>query len=524
MNDAANPRTPIYALLITIAVSSMSARILTAERVLEPSLYKATPEEKKGRKYPDKRPRPMPTFSSNDVSRWATIRALVDGDPALNQPPGTFVIGRRTGPTRDSDRGIITEPGWESVDKVLDPETREFYSSKPPLLSTILAGLYWLLKLLTGWTLADQPFAVVRTIVLFVNAGQFVAYVLLLLRLLERFGVSDWGRYFVLAGACFATLVTPFAVTLNNHSVATFCVMFALYPTIKILDHRAAALAGGERLNGEAAWYLFALAGFFAAFTACNEMPATAFLAGLGAILLWIAPRRTLLFFVPAAAVPLAAYFLTNFLAVGQWQPVQSDFGSPWYVYEGSHWTPPAPGQMKYGIDWASYHETKFEYAFHMLLGHHGLFSLTPLWVLAVLGMLRFSLVDLGRGLTAWRRRAALPADHQAGSLPSHLNLIAGFTAALSVVVVGFYIVKSDNYGGWTCGLRWLMWLTPLWLLCVVPIADGLSRSRGGRLFALACLALSVFSASFPAWNPWRHPWIYQLMEALGWPGYFPSE
>ena len=45
---------------------------------------------------------------------------------------------------------------------------------------------------------------------------------------------------------------------------------------------------------------------------------------------------------------------------------------------------------------------------------------------------------------------------------------------ALTVVVVGFYLFKSDNYGGFTNGLRWLMWLTPIWLTCLLPIADRL--------------------------------------------------
>jgi hypothetical protein len=33
-------------------------------------------------------------------------------------------------------------------------------------------------------------------------------------------------------------------------------------------------------------------------------------------------------------------------------------------------------------------------------------------------------------------------------------------------------------------------------------------------------LAFSVFSVSFVGINPWRHPWIYQAMEAWGWKGY----
>ena len=46
------------------------------------------------------------------------------------------------------------------------------------------------------------------------------------------------------------------------------------------------------------------------------------------------------------------------------------------------------------------------------------------------------------------------------------------------------------------------------------------SRTWVGRGFGYGLLGLSVLSASYPAWNPWRHPWIYNLMESLGWPGY----
>ncbi len=57
-----------------------------------------------------KRPDPMPMFSSNDKSRWATIRALVDDK--------TYVIGKRVDPTRTipkkyHDMGIIAEPAYQ---------------------------------------------------------------------------------------------------------------------------------------------------------------------------------------------------------------------------------------------------------------------------------------------------------------------------------------------------------------------------------------------------------------------------
>src|SRR5262245_18414610 len=126
------------------------------------------------------------------------------------------------------------------------------------------------------------------------------------------------------------------------------------------------------------------------------------------------------------------------------------------------------------------------------------MFSLMPLWLQSGWGMVRLSMSQDS----------------------VQLRRIGSLTLLLSVVVVGFYVVMSDNYGGWTSGLPWLMWLSPLWLLCLLPVADGLSQHRWSRGLRYLLLLWSILSVSYPAWNPWRHPWIYRLMEALGWEGY----
>jgi hypothetical protein len=103
---------------------------------------------------------------------------------------------------------------------------------------------------------------------------------------------------------------------------------------------------------------------------------------------------------------------------------------------------------------------------------------------------------------------------------PALLGLLCLFGLLVSVVVIGFYLRESDNYGGWSNGPRWLMFLSPLWLVCMLPALDALARSRWGRLFALVLLALSILSMSYQSWNPWRHPWLYNWMEARGWVNY----
>ncbi len=312
-----------------------------------------------------------------------------------------------------------------------------------------------------------------------------IIYLAILAWLAEQLAGSEWSRYYIVAAGGFATLVSPFLITFNNHTVATTSAAVALYATVRVI-------------NGAGGWY-FALAGLAAGFTACNELPATALAVGLGVYVLYKAPRRTLLSFLPAALVPVAALLAANYAELGQLRPAYAEFGGPWYEYEGSHWRVP-PGQTKRGIDFAGRNgETKAVYAFHLLLGHHGWFSLTPIMLLAVAGM----------GMWVWRLKR-----HEMDGTAALLGL---FTLLVSVVVIAFYIVKSDNYGGWSNGPRWLMWLTPLWLVCMVPALDRLHRSRAGRALALLLLALSIASMTYQQWNPWRHPWIYNWMEARGW-------
>jgi hypothetical protein len=271
-------------------------------------------------------------------------------------------------------------------------------------------------------------------------------------------------------------------------------------------------------------WY--ALAGLAAGFTATNELPALALTAGLGLVLLWRSPARTLLWYVPAAVLPLLALAATNYAALGEIRPAYDKFGGPWYKYEGSHWA----RTEKRGIDFAREHETQGAYAFHLLVGHHGLFSLTPFVALSVAGVVMGLCRRPGESKFVLPASASPPgsafSEERSRTVEAALVLPASpplpwflypLTAGLSLVVVGFYLFKSDNYGGWTNGPRWLMWLTPLWLLTMLPAADWLARRRWGRTLAGVILVASVLSVSYMAWNPWRHPWIYTWMDSRGW-------
>ena len=172
-----------------------------------------------------------------------------------------------------------------------------------------------------------------------------------------------------------------------------------------------------------------------------------------------------------------------------------------WYDYElplangrtlTSYWRAPQ------GVDRGE--PSRAAYALHVLVGHHGILSLTPAWLLVIPGLL------------------VLAGDGRRGDR-FHGRLAAAI-ATVSVAVLAFYIMRPQadrNYGGMASGFRWVFWLAPLWLAAVVPAADRLSRTSLGRGIGLVLLAMSVLSVAYPTWNPWTLPWLHQWLIHGGW-------
>ncbi|MPZ17952.1 MAG: hypothetical protein GEV06_08580 [Luteitalea sp.] len=412
-----------------------------------------------------------PVLIVNDQSRWSTIRALVD--------TGTYSIGGRFGRRYDGthrDVGIVSEPGWWTVDQVLNPTTGRFYSSKPTLLPTLLAGEYWLLKNTLGWEITTDRTKVARTILLTINWLPFVWSLWLLARVLERHAQTAWARSLVMSAACFGTFVSTFLISLNNHTVAAAGVMFTLYHLLRI-----------QLENRQENWR-FAAVGLFAGWTACNELPAASFAAGA---LLWLSTtswRRTLSRAVPYAALPVIAYLATQYVAFGDIVPTYGR--ADWYHYAGAYWNHPV------GID--AVHEPKRVYALNLLVGHTGILSLTPLFLVGWLGMLRWIVRPDGDDVQRRGKR-----------------WLGGLTLAVTVVVFLFYVVRTHNYGGITSAPRWFFWLGPLWLVTMMGELDRWASSRWGRRVATLLLAVSVASASVTLANPWQASWLLSLLRDL---------
>lgn len=417
-----------------------------------------------------------PFLSANDRSRWMAVRAIAEnGDHEIDP--------------------FLEEPTWDTIDMVQhvgrDGEPHQ-YSSKPPLLMVLIAGPYWGLMQLTGTTLGESPYELGRTLLMLINGGSLVVMLVAIGRIIERTGAGDIDRLFAMATACFGTQLLAFTPVLNNHLIgaAAAAVTCDLWQVLLRSDKPRGVLSF--------------LTGLVAAFMVTCELPALALATLVGLSLLHKRPAETLRAFAVGAAIVTVAFFATNYWAHNSLRPPyahrsQTDPADNWYDYEytvrgktrDSYW------RNRQGIDIGE--ESKSVYALHTLVGHHGVFSLTPVWLLSVVG-------------TAMLLRASDPATRQL----AWASLLV--TAACLVFFLLLRPQDDRNYGGMTNGFRWLFWLAPLWIAMLPRAVELLRRTRAGMAVATVLLALSAMSAAYPTWNPWSSPWVYRWMEHLGFP------
>jgi len=386
---------------------------------------------------------------ANDASRWDTVWSLTTGHG--------YVIDGAPFPT---------------VDKVC--RRGQYFSSKPPLLATVVAGLVFLVHETTPFRFPRDRDAVVWFVLIAVNVIPAVIMASLYSKLLESSGFNQKTIAICTFIACFATFLTAYSTTLNNHTVAACSVFFSLFCLAKIM------------YSGTSDWGYFTLCGVFCAWAAVNELVASAYLAIVAVLLFRIDRRRVVIHFSPPVAVILGAHFFTTYLATGGFTPNYFHFGSEIYHYQGSYWNNPS------GIDAAA--ENKLVYGVNMLFGHHGIFSLSPVLFVGACGFFI---------------RTRFEAINRVG-------------VVLSIYTFMIYAFTTNNYGGVCQGLRWFLWLVPFFLFSLPAAIEKNLGSMRCNAIVLASIAISVGSVVYALVNggPWSCSWLHLLMRRAGWVSY----
>lgn len=403
-----------------------------------------------------------PLRSANDRSRWCTVWSLVER--------GTYQIDE-----------IRRKPGWDTIDLVR--HDGHFYSSKPPLLPFVVAHLYLGIRQSTGWTLTSHTELVTRSILFLINIVPMGLALYAFFGMVRRHCPDRFAQFFLMTAACWGTLLLPFLTVFNNHTIAATAFLFAL------------VLAVGIVVEAKHSPWRFAACGFLAAWGVCNELPAAALGLALFGLLSRASWRKTALCFVPAAVIPIAGFFMTNYQASGSWKPFYLSYGTETYefVHEGvpSYWMNPK------GVDRPR--DSTAAYLLHSTIGHHGILSLTPIFLLT---------------LSSW----CLPSTWRTGPV----RMFHMLSLLLTAYTLAFYLSRTANYnyGGVSVALRWSLWLVPFWLFSMIPAAVAAGSRLWFRVLGPLLLSLSVLSAWYPGNAPWTQPWIFTLMQRAKWIDY----
>ena len=137
----------VYAMLVLIALSIVSGRIATVVSREGDTAF----------------------MSANDRSRWCTIAALVED--------GTYEID----PFLEIRGAKQNRRPWYTIDLVRhrgDDGEFHYYSSKPPLLPTMYAGVYWCVSRTMGMWLSNHPLYLGRIILWLVNIPTLAIFLL----------------------------------------------------------------------------------------------------------------------------------------------------------------------------------------------------------------------------------------------------------------------------------------------------------------------------------------------------------
>ena len=415
-------------------------------------------------------------YGPNDGSRWDTVWSLVEH--------GTYHITDTPAEAEQFSRALQ----YKTIDKVtVDGKT---YSSKPPLLPTAMAGWVWACKQVVGLPFSIREGKVRGSIEIYArltlwlfNVAPFGLMLLHYRWYLDRYAGSDLAYYGGLTACAWATLATGYSVTLNNHTIAACFGMVTAYHLIAVWH------------EGRREWWRFALLGLVAAWTATNELPALTLLGIASLAVLLADPLKALTAYAAPALIVAGAFFYCNWLVVGNLKPayLQKD------LYANSYWD----SDDKSGIDALNDDpEPYWLYFTNMTVGHHGIWSLSPVFAFSVWGC-----------WLLWRRR--------------QLPWVASLVFLVTAVVFAFFWLVSDqrNYGGSCHGMRWLLWLQPLWLLCLHPALDRVAGWTGGRRKAalwlfVAALAVSAVSTADTWANPWGKSWLHRIYLYQGWIDY----
>ena len=387
--------------------------------------------------------------SQNDISRIVAVESL-----ALR---GHFYVDDAPEAQR-----IVEVDGHRFhylIDMVYNRRDGHFYSSKPPVLTLVLAAAPALLHALgLRFTLTGPGSALPLVLLTWVtigwaSAGAFYAFRRKAGDLIERPTTADLATALTLGG----TLFLSYSATINHHTptaaaiLGAFCLLGMAEAGRRVSDGRAA------------------LAGFLMGLAAVVDIgPGFVYSVAFGLyILFYLRSLRVLIFFGLGSIPPLALHCAVQYSIWGSVLPVQMIKGTKDYPL--SYW------HVRIGSD--AWRIPRWRYWLLTLFSMRGLFVLSPVLLLGAAGLA----ADVAEGLRERRD------PERAGRAFVALTVLFGIVFLVCYTA----LATPTNFGGDCYGMRYYVGFMPLLAFYALR---AWSRWGGGRAFRMAFCTLGAVS------------------------------
>lgn len=396
--------------------------------------------------------------SAHEFSRLGTVESIVDR--------GTYRL--------DDSTFIGT------VDKIY--RDGHFYSHQPPLLSTLEAPIYWVLRL-PGTRFNNRGrFVMTYAFSLLTNGVALALTIVVFARLLALGGVAPPLRAWLAVLLPCGTWLLPYGVVTNNHGISGLLLALLAY-LLLLMEWKGVTTmrAGGTGV-------------VLGLLSAIEVLPLVSF-APLTLIYLARAGLQARAWTAAAAglALPLLIHAAINVPITGDVIPAgfhHELFDFPGSVFDRASLT----GGFKHD-SW----QAAAAYAWDTLFAGKGFFTFSPVLLLG-----------LAAGCVAWRWWARARG--------AHLVLLGGALLSLSAA-----ILTTNQQGGEAVGFRHAAYLAPALLVMLLPwLAEesNTTRVRPYAVTAIAALSAAVI-LMFAVRNPWKELTLCNAPVG-GWEEYLP--
>jgi hypothetical protein len=361
----------------------------------------------------------------------------------------------------------LVESGSFAIDKTEFAGTGDkvfidghFYSDKPPLPAVLGAIVYFPLhylgfRLINGNTISYYLITLL-TVALFWLLGTLAFFYSL-----SFTGLDPERRLLASLALGFGSLYFTWSQTLNSHGLAAGCLAIGFCFLLR------------ARHEGHVSRNL-ALAGLFLLLAATADVPTSIYYAAFYVYILRDPSlRRGGLYYAAPLLLTVAPSLAINYSIHHSIFPVQ--IVRHYFQYPGSPWlnSDQLSGIRLNDLDFFR------TYAVRSLVGPRGFLLYNPFLVIAIWGLTREIL--------------------RKGSFFYEAVTIATGSALLLL----YYWMTTNNYGGWSYSIRWFVPMLPLVFFFLYPYFEALDLQR--RRWFQALLCVSVVIAAVGAANPWSN-------------------